>query len=184
MPAKGMLDPFPNAPPEIVPGAETDRSLAIDPLADLLLSVVAIVVLAIIAILPSIPRHPANDNSRSHRGIPADAKFQLDGVDIEPFVATKDGLSIGGPTARLIPVNRIFDDEDLIAKLEQMRSADKTAVLFIDPNGFETAFQFEVIANTHGPKRMRQVRFDSECHHAKSKRVACDSTRESQGRHL
>jgi hypothetical protein len=44
-----------------------------------------------------------------------------------------------------------------------MRDAGETIVLLIDPNGYETAFQFEVMANRYGPTKMRQIRLESEC---------------------
>jgi hypothetical protein len=169
-----MSDPLASPGPAFTPRPESELTLVADPLADLLLSAVAIIVLAMIAILPTLPRHfTSQDNPASSiAGFPENSAFRLEGREVEPLVATERGLVIGSRPPRLIPVGRVFFDESLIVTLERMRRMDEIIVLFIEPDGFETAFQFEVIANLHGPKRMRQVRLDSECSHAKSDRLA------------
>jgi hypothetical protein len=163
-----MFDLLRSADPVFPPRPESEFTPVADPLADLLLSAVAIIVLAMIAILPTLPRHfTSQDNSsnpaNSVQGFPDNSRFRLEGREVEPLVATERGLVIGGRPARMIPVGRIFFDESLVATLERMRRLDQTVVLLIEPNGLETAFQFEVVANRHGPKRMRQIRLDSDC---------------------
>ena len=134
-----------------------------DPLADLLLSVAAIIVLAVIAILPTIPGHSRlrDVQAGSIRSLPS--SFRLQGVAVHPFVAIGQGLVVETASARVIPVDRILFDEGLVATLERMREAGETIVLLIDPTGYETAFQFEVMANRYGPTKMRQIRLESEC---------------------
>ena len=102
--------------------------------------------------------------------------FRLGGREVDPFIATERGLIIGRSSSRMIPVDKIFFDEALPGILDGMRKADETVVVFIEPNGLETAFQLEAIASRHGPVRMRQVRIDSECHFARMDRIAsrCD----------
>ena len=134
-----------------------------DPLADLLLSVAAIIVLAVIAIHPTIPGHSRlrDVQAGSIRSLPS--SFRLQGVVVHPFAAIGQGLVVGAPSARVIPVDRILSDEGLVATLGRMRDGGETFVLLIDPSGYDTAFQFEVMANRYGPAKMRQVRLDSEC---------------------
>jgi hypothetical protein len=160
------------------PRPESEFTPVADPLADLLLSAVAIIVLAMIAILPTLPRHFTSPDNPNHNpansvpGFPENSSFRLEGREVEPLVATERGLVIGGRPPRVIPVGRVFFDESLVATLERMRRLDETAVLLIEPNGLETAFQFEVVANRYGPKRMRQIRLDSECSHLNSEHRA------------
>jgi hypothetical protein len=168
-----MPDPVARAGPIFLPRPDGELGPVADPLADLLLSAVAIIVLAMIAILPTLPRHTTSqgDPASSIGGFPHDSSFRINGRAIEPLVATAEGLVIAGRPVRLIPVGGIFFDKGLVATLEQMRGMDETVVLLIEPNGFETAFQFEVIASQHGPKRMRQIRLDSGCSHLKSEQL-------------
>ena len=168
-----MPDPLARAGLIFLPSLDGELTPVADPLADLLLSAVAIIVLAMIAILPTLPRHhiPQGDPQNSVGGFPADSSFRMRGREVEPLVATAEGLVIGSRPPRLVPVGSIFFDQGLVATLEQKRRVDETIVLLIEPNGFETAFQFEVIANLHGPKRMRQIRLDSECSHATSEQL-------------
>ena len=95
------------------------------------------------------------------RSVPSN--FRLQGLAVHPFAAIGQGLVVEAASARVIPVDRVLSDEGLVATLERMRAAGEAIVLLIDPNGYETAFQFEVMANRHGPKKMRQIRLDSEC---------------------
>jgi hypothetical protein len=173
---RGMFDPLEsqNYNCGIFIRPENDSTLAVDPLADLLLSVAAIIIIALIVILPTIPRHPisAGSSTGSIHGLPQNSSFRLDGRKVGPWVATEQGLATGTSPQDVIPVGRILLDEDLVNKLKRMRDAGETLVLFIDPKGLETSFQFEVIANRYGPKRILQVRLDSDCHHAKSERLA------------
>ena len=171
-----MFDFQARASPVLPPRPDGEPTPVADPLADLLLSAVAIIVLAMIAILPTLPRHhsPQGDPQNAIGGFPADSSFRMRGREIEPLVATGAGLVIGSRPPRLVPVGSIFFDQGLVATLEQMRRTDETIVLLIQPNGFETAFQFEVIANLHGPKRMRQIRLDAECSHATSEQLLLD----------
>jgi len=90
-------------------------------------------------------------------------RFHLEGRAVHPFVAVERGLIVGEASSRMVPVDRIFFDEGVVAILERMRAAGDAVVLFIEPKGFEPAFQFEVIANRHGPARMHQIRLESEC---------------------
>jgi hypothetical protein len=153
---------------------ENESTLVVDPLADLLLSVAAIIIIALIAILPHISLQPASgrDSASSSSALPINSSFRLEGRTVEPLVATRRGLAIGGSPSGIIPVDRIFLDQDLIDRMKRMRDHDETIVLLIEPDGLETAFQFDVIANRYGPKRMLQVRLDSDCSHAKSERLA------------
>jgi hypothetical protein len=172
-----MVDPLPGGGPVFPPRPESEFTPVADPLADLLLSAVAIIVLAMIALLPTLPRHltsqdNANNPANSVPGFPENSSFRLDGHEVEPLVATERGLVIGGRPPRVIPVGRVLFDESLVATLEQMRRLDETVVLLIEPNGLETAFQFEVVANRHGPKRMRQIRLGSACSDGSSGHVA------------
>jgi len=134
---------------------ESEAAPIADPLTDLLLSVAAIIVLAVIAILPTISRHPGSHHDR--------VAFRLEGRAVYPFVAIEQGLIIGAEPSRIIPVDRIFFDDGLIPILERMRATGETIVLLVEPNGFEPAIQFEVIANRHGPGRIHQVRLESPC---------------------
>ena len=134
---------------------ENEAAPIADPLADLLLSVAAIIVLAVITIFPTITRHAGSHQDR--------IEFRLEGHAVYPFVAIERGLIVGEATSRVIPVDRIFFDEGLVSILERMRAAGDAVVLLVEPNGFEPAIQFEVIANRHGLGRIRQVRLESEC---------------------
>jgi hypothetical protein len=161
-----MFDAFSNANPfSSISREESEPTHIADPLADLLLSVAAIIVLAVIAILPTIPGHSTlrDDQSRSIGTVPDKAGFRLQGVAVDPFVAIGQGLVVGPDSSRVIPVDRIFFDEGLVATLQRMRDAGESVVLLVDRNGFETAFQFEVMVNRHGPKVMHQVRLEAEC---------------------
>src|SRR5262249_13114765 len=151
-----MFDPPPGTNSGIgVHEQEGDAAPIADPFADLLLSVAAVIVLTVIAILPTIPRHSPSHDDR--------VGFRLEGRAVHPFVAVERGLIVGEASSRMVPVDRIFFDEGLVATLERMRTDGEAIVLLIEPNGFEPAFQFEVIANRHGPERMHQVRLESEC---------------------
>jgi hypothetical protein len=134
---------------------ESEAAPIADPLADLLLSVAAIIVLAVIAILPTMTRRAGSHHDR--------VEFRLEGRAVYPFVATERGLIVGEAPSRVIPVDRIFFDEGLVLVLERIRTAGEAVVLLVEPNGFEPAIQFEVIANRHGPVRMHQIRLESEC---------------------
>ncbi len=149
-------------------------ALVSDPLADLLLSVAAIIIIALIAILPHIPRHPVagNGSASALQGLPTNSKFRLEGRVVAPLVAAQGGLVMGRAPSVTIPVDRILVDESLITRLKRMRDTDEALVLFIEPNGLEAAFQFEVAANRYGPKRIVQVRLASDCSHVKSERLA------------
>lgn len=139
-----------------------------DPLADLLLSVAAVIILGVIAILPTIPRQA----SRVDRvqAFSQDWHFKAENRTVRPFFATRQGLLVGASSS-LVPVERIFFDESLVATLEQMRRTDEPIVIFIEPGGHEAAFQFEVMASRYGSKMMRQVRLDSECSFAAPARI-------------
>jgi hypothetical protein len=171
-----MFDPLARASPVFPRRPDGELTPVADPLADLLLSAVAIIVLAMIAIIPTLPRHHTSQGDPQHSigGFPADSSFRMQGREVEPLVATAAGLMIASRPARLIPVGSIFFDQGLVATLERMRRADETIVLLIEPDGFETAFQFEVIANRHGPKRMRQLRLEAECRPATSEQLPLD----------
>jgi hypothetical protein len=171
-----MFDPFKGIDQNsiISISSENESALVVDPLADLLLSVVAIIIIALIVILPSIPLHPTSTDglTSSIPGLPQNSGLRLNGRRVEPLVATGQGLTLGESPSEFIPVGRVFLDGNLISKLKRMRDEDETVVLFIEPNGLETAFQFEVIANQYGPKRILQVRVDSDCNYVKSDRLA------------
>lgn len=171
-----MFDPFKSANQNSIVSvsSENESALVVDPLADLLLSVVAIIIIALIVVLPNIPLHPTLGGSptSSMPWLPKNSDLRLNGHKVEPLVATGRGLMLGGSLSDFIPVGSIFLDEGLVNKLKRMRDADETVVLFIEPNGLETAFQFEVIANRYGPKRILQVRIDSDCNYIKSDRLA------------
>ena len=171
----------------IAPAVHGEPTIVSDPLADLLLSVVAIVVIVMMAILPTLPRHPVRraaspgELAGSMRGLPDNGRFRLHGHAVAPWVATAPGLVVGG-ASELIPVDRILQSDSLVARLEQMRRRDETMVLLIEPDGFDTAFQLEVVASAHGPQRMHQVRLDAACSHARSAAVAraCGLAREAR----
>jgi hypothetical protein len=155
-----------------MPVDSSEPTLVADPLADLLLSTVAIIVLAMIAILPTLPRHHSQAKPKSSiTGLPDTSTFRVGGQDVEPMVATAAGLITLSSNRDLIPIGHMFFDKGLVAKLEDMRRLNQPLVLLIEPSGSETAFQFEVLANRHGPKRITQVRLDTDCGHAKSAAV-------------
>src|SRR5262245_52703004 len=155
----------------LVSGQDYEPAHVADPLADLLLSAAAIVVIAVIAVLPILPRQSMPQREAA-RPLQDEVVFRLGGREVEPFVATERGLIVGHSSPRMIPVDKIFFDQALPRILEEMRKADKAVVVLIEPNGFETAFQLEAIASRRGPRRMRQVRIDSECQFARIDRVA------------
>jgi len=134
---------------------ENEATPIADPLADLLLSVAAIIVLAVIAILPTITSRAGSHHDR--------VEFRLEGRAVYPFVAIERGLIVGEAPSRVIPVDRIFFDEGLVSTLERMRTTGDAVVLLVEPNGFEPAIQFEVIANRHGPRGLHQIRLESPC---------------------
>jgi hypothetical protein len=158
-----VFDARPGADPLVSVQVEDESTHIADPLADLLLSVAAIIVLAVIAIFPTIRSHSTLRDDEARRVVPAKVNFRLHGLSIDPFVAIGQGLVVGADSSRVIPVDRIFLDDGLAGTLERMRAAGKDVVLLIEPDGFETAFQFEVMANRHGAKRMHQIRLESEC---------------------
>lgn len=168
-PVSAMLDAFARARSIIVaPQLGGEDAHITDPLADLLLSVAAIIVLVVIAVLPTIPRHPVSRTDRA--GFAQDWRFRLENREVHPFFATRDGLLVEGSSS-LIPVERIFLDDGLVATLERMRRSDEVVALLVEPDGHEAAFQFEVIASRHGPRSLRQVRLDSDCNFVTSGRV-------------
>jgi hypothetical protein len=169
-----MLDALARTNPP-VSREDNEPAHVADPLADLLLSAAAIVVIAVIAVLPIMPRHSTLQREPS-RALQNNMVFRLGDREVEPFIATERGLIVGRSSPRMIPVDKIFFDQALPGILQEMRKADETVVVLIEPNGFETAFQLEAIASRHGPGRMRQVRHDSECRFARMERVAspCD----------
>ena len=153
---------------------ESETAYIADPLADLLLSIGAVVILIVIAIFPTIPRH-STFHAHSASTLRASAKhfiFRFEGREVDPLIAAERGLVIGGPSPRVVPVDRIFLDESLVAALEQMRNAGEPVVLLIEPDGLETAFQLEVVAGRHGPRRIRIIRLVSNCNPAKSDVIA------------
>jgi hypothetical protein len=160
-----MFEVFPNWDYAGVDPQQHETTHIADPLADLLLSVAAIIVLLVIAIFPTLSHRAA---SKAFLASPGDSsrqmpRFLLQGREIEPFVATEQGLLVGRSARRTIPVDSVFVDGDLVAMLERMRDADEALVLLIESNGLEAAFQFEVVANRHGPREMRQIRLDPGC---------------------
>jgi hypothetical protein len=158
-------------------------TLGIDPLADLLFGVVAIVVLAVIIILPTVGMRGMA--SAALQGPVGEAliksKFSLDGRAVEPLVATAAGLRYGPQPSEIVPLEAILQDAPLAARLRAMRERGDTLVLMIDPDGSEAAFQFEAVASRDGPPRIRQVRLDATCTHAKSAALARFCLAQSNG---
>jgi len=149
---------------------ESETAYIADPLADLLLSIGAVVILIVIAIFPTIPQH-STSHARSAgtlRVSPKQFIFRFAGREVDPLIAAERGLVIGGPSPPVVPVDRIFLDESLVATLEQMRNAGEPVILLIEPDGLETAFQLEIVAGRHGPRRMRVTRLVSNCNPTKS----------------
>jgi hypothetical protein len=166
-----MFSAFARAIPRIsIRQQENEPTLIADPLADLLLSVAAIIVLVVIAILPTIPRHPSANADGAR--LLKESNFRFEGRSVDPILATEQGLVVGPSPTRVIPVSQIFFDTELVAMLGRMRSANATIVLLIESNGLEAAFQFEVIANRYGPKRIHQIRLESGCNVTKDRRTA------------
>ena len=155
-------------------GGESLPTLAIDPLADLLFGVVAIVVLAVIIILPTVgTRGVANGAPPSSVGEAlVKSKFSLDGRAVEPFMAAARGLRYGPQPSEIVPLEAILQDSALAARLREIRERGNPLVLMIDPDGSEAAFQFEAVASRDGPARIRQIRLDATCTHAKSAALA------------
>jgi hypothetical protein len=148
--------------------------LTVDPLADLLFSLVAIVILAVIVLIPAILSHPL----QALPGVPQKPAFRLNGQEVEPWIAAKQGLLIGPAHRDLVPYDRILDDNQLAAKLERLRAAGERLLLIIEPDGLETAFLFESALSLHGPRTIHQIRLDSACRSPRSRRAkVCASLR-------
>lgn len=162
---------------------ESLPTLAIDPLADLLFGVVAIVVLAVIIILPTVgTRGAANAALQSSVGEALiKSRFSLDGRAVQPFMATAAGLRYGPQPSQIVPLEAILQDAAVAARLREIRERGDPLVLMIDPGGSEAAFQFEAVASRDGPPRIRQIRLDATCTHAKSATLARFCLAQSNG---
>jgi hypothetical protein len=148
----------------------TEPVLAIDPLADLLFGVAAILVLAVVVILPTV-RPDGTLRDRATRRLVENVELRLGEQRVEPLVAAADGLRLparADQKAVIVPLDRILDDPELSERLERMRASGEPLVLLIEGDGLETAFQFEAVAASHGPARVRQIRLDADCQFARS----------------
>lgn len=155
---------------------EADNGVLVDPLGDLLLSVAAMLILAVILLLPlgvHLPKHAA-EHDRSvqiMRGEESEAK-QLEDLlqNRAPFVllATHQGLRFRAGRLDHISADRILDDQRLSESLREAGKADHPSILFIEPDGLESAFLFDALARHMIPGTMIQIRLRRRCDEIRS----------------
>src|SRR5690349_17626826 len=102
---------------------ESDESQPIDPLSDLLFGLVAIIIPAVAILLPmirvasnAVPAPPVMDVDMFVR-----ADLRVDGKSATPFFAGPAGIRTAGPNERLVPIERVLDDQPLAQQLERLR---------------------------------------------------------------
>ena len=154
------------------PDQQTDENQALaDPLGDLLLSVAAILMLAIILILPlsahlpsrTIEQAPSSE-AASSEDIAAKQVDELWRLR-EPIIllANKDGLRFGAAPLDYISVDGILNEQSLSNKYRDLEPSDRSTILFIEPDGFESAFLFEAIARHFIGVKITQIRLRRRC---------------------
>lgn len=131
---------------------DDEAALRIDPFADLLFTLVATVMPAVLLLLPAAQDAPAP--------LP-DRPIRIEGRPAALYVARADGLRLGGPEARLVPLDAIPDDLPLRARLAD--AAVGPLLLLVEPEGGEAAFLFEGVLARAGVARIRQVRIAPTC---------------------
>ena len=150
-------------------GAEPEGGTAVDPLADLLFTLIAAVLPAIFLLAPLL-RAPSLGEAREVRP-PASAAAQgtapvevrVDGRGAATVIAGAGGLRLMGDGGRLVGLDAIADDPSLIGLLDRLREDDRPLLLVVEPDGLEAAFLFEPVLAAHGPRDLREVRATDAC---------------------
>lgn len=128
--------------------------LAADPLADLLLNLVALILLAMLALLPALQAPPSRP------------------VNPARLVAAPDGL-IFGPRDVRVPTGQITIDPDLRRHLATLRNDGVMPRVVVFADGLEAAFELESVLAGQGFQQVYQVRLDRSCSGSPGQRVAC-----------
>lgn len=146
--------------------AEPEDGTAIDPLADLLFTLIAAVLPAIFLLAPLL-RAPSLGEAREVRPAaaraPAPVEVRVDGRGAATVVAGAGGLRLMGEGGRPVGLDAIADDPGLIGLLDRLRADDRPLLLVVEPDGLESAFLFEPVLAAHGPRDLREVRATDTC---------------------
>lgn len=118
---------------------------AFDPLADLLLGLIAIVVPLVGLLLAS-----GAGSGKTGAGTPEPGEMLV-------IAAAADGLHLPSDGSH-VPRDRILDDAALAARLLRSRDGGPPILLRIETDGLESAFLFDAVAARHGPPTIRQQR--------------------------
>lgn len=146
--------------------AEPEGGSAVDPLADLLFTLIAAVLPAIFLLAPLL-RAPSLGEAREVRPAaaraPAPVEVRVDGRSAAALVAGAGGLRLVGEGGRLVGLDAIADDPGLIGLLDRLRQDDRPLLLVVEPDGLEAAFLSEPVLAAHGPRDLREVRATDTC---------------------
>jgi hypothetical protein len=153
---------------------DDDEAAAVDPMADLFFTLVALILPAILLMLPVVGLASGTFPEPSRRAAEAllTADLRVGGLPPAAFVASAEGLTIGGDVPRLITVDALFGDAVIANALAAARNAGAPVLLLVEPGGEESAFLFDSLAAEHGPPAITQVRLDDRCAFARSAPVA------------
>lgn len=135
-----------------------DNEFQVDPLADLLFTLVTVVLFALIILLPA-----AAMVSRDLTAGKALPNLVVQGQQAAAFLASGAGLQSTSTTSKWIATDLILADSGLRTTLENIRDAGKPLLLIIAPDGLEAAFEFEAALSLYGPKAIYQVRLGQTC---------------------
>ncbi|WAJ30497.1 hypothetical protein [Antarcticirhabdus aurantiaca] len=167
------------------PGDEADDALDGLPatMADLFLALVAVVVLMLLSLLPAIatPGALAPDGAEEPWRT---GQARLDGGTPAIIVAEAGGLRLADAAVpgadpvsdrsggRLVPLDALFSDADLAARLEDVARAQTPVLFVVEPDGGEAAFLFDALASRAGLATYAQMRLGSDCA-VRSRGAAC-----------
>lgn len=139
-----------------------DEETSVDPLADLLFTLIAAVLPAILLLAPTLqrtrplPPPPIETSADKAQAVAVKRRVAV-------IIAGADGLHLPGQPDRNVGLDHIGEDAGLLDLLDRARMASTPLRLLVEPDGLESAFLFEPVAAAHGPAKLELVRADETC---------------------
>ena len=135
----------------------------VDPLSDLLFTMVAILLLVFMTLLPGMVMSGNQGQSRQVAEARSLGTFDLDlhGVSVTPYLAVRTGIVRSGKPP--IGLEGITGSASLSDELASQITRGEAVVLLIAPHGLEAAFEFEALAAAKRLQRLHQIRLDAGC---------------------
>lgn len=153
-----------------------DGDASVDPLADLLFTLIAAVLPAILLLAPSLERANRAIDQSAETAHAAEARATTVTVEGRPahvIVAEAAGLRV--PGREPVPLDAIPDDADLRRRLVAWRNGGEPLLLVVEPDGFESAFLLEPVLAASGLEAVEELRAPETCSvaHAAALKAAC-----------